>query len=206
MSRGVCVLVSGGVESAALLARSLERGDLIHPLFVRCGFWWEDVELHWLRRQLRALRSPRLMPLIVADAHHLAGARPGHWAFGGGRAPGAKAAYDSVFLPGRNLSLLSCAAALCAERGLSRVAIGTMGGNPFADATPAFRRGFERLARASFGRRLAVEAPFKAMSKDQVVARFSGARYDLTFSCVRPKGREHCGRCSKCAERRSAIR
>ena len=203
--RGVCVLVSGGVESAAMLDRYLARGFVVHPLFVRCGFWWEEVELAWMRRLLRGLKSSRLRPLAVSGAHALAGAGPGHWAFGRRRAPGARAAYDSVYLPGRNLTLLSCAASLCAQRGLGLAAIGSMKGNPFPDATPEFFRGFERLARASFGVRLRVEAPFRRLGKRQVVAAFPGARYDLTFSCLRPAGLAHCGRCSKCAERREAV-
>ena len=203
--RGIVVLVSGGVESAALLAMHLERGDRVHPLFVRCGFWWEDVELHWLRRQLRALKSRRLAPLTVADVHHLAGVGPGHWGFGRSKAPSARAAYDSVFLPGRNLVLLTCAAAQCAELGLSRVSIGSMKGNPFADASRSFFRRVERVARDSFGVRVRVETPFRSLGKRQVVARFPKARFDLSFSCIDPRGKAHCGRCSKCEERREAV-
>jgi 7-cyano-7-deazaguanine synthase len=28
----------------------------------------------------------------------------------------------------------------------------------------------------------------------------------LTFSCLAPQGRRHCGRCNKCAERKRAFR
>jgi 7-cyano-7-deazaguanine synthase len=202
-ARDVVILASGGVESAALLARALERGDRVHPLFVRCGFWWEDVELHWLKRQLRAL--PDVLPLAVADARAFAGVSKGHWAVGDRRPPGARAAYDSVYLPGRNLTLLACAAALCASRKIHRAAIGSMKGNPFRDAKPSFFKTMEKAALDSFGVRLRVEAPLRGMTKRQVVARWPDARWDLTFSCLRPKGFVHCGRCSKCAERRGAV-
>lgn len=203
--RDVCVLVSGGVESAALLTRYLERGDRVHPLFVRCGFWWERVELSWMRRFIRTLGSSRLAPLAVADAHSLSGVGPQHWGFGRSRPPDADAPYDSVYLPGRNLVLLSCAAALCAQRGISRVALGSMRGNPFRDASSAFFQRFERVLLDSYGVRLRVETPFRRMSKRRVVAAHPGARFDLTFSCLRPRGLAHCGKCSKCAERREAV-
>ncbi|HEY5599987.1 MAG TPA: 7-cyano-7-deazaguanine synthase, partial [Candidatus Manganitrophaceae bacterium] len=33
-----------------------------------------------------------------------------------------------------------------------------------------------------------------------------GLPLELTFSCIAPKGRLHCGRCNKCAERIRAFR
>ena len=41
--------------------------------------------------------------------------------------------------------LLSKAAVLCAARGINRIAVGPLAGNPFPDATPQF---FEAMARA----------------------------------------------------------
>ena len=37
----ICVLVSGGVESAALLAHFLRRGHGVLPLYMRAGYAWE---------------------------------------------------------------------------------------------------------------------------------------------------------------------
>lgn len=201
----MCVLVSGGVESAALLASYLERGERVHPLFVRCGFWWEEAELAACRRLLRALRGPRLERLAVADARAFSAVPPGHWALTGRRPPGARAAYDSVYLPGRNLTLLSCAAALCARRGLGRAALGCLKGNPFRDASPAFFRAVAAAIRASYGRPFVVETPLRALSKRQVVARWPDAPYALTLSCLHPLRGKPCARCSKCEERRRGF-
>jgi 7-cyano-7-deazaguanine synthase in queuosine biosynthesis len=50
-----------------------------------------------------------------------------------------------VYLTGRNIVLLSKAGIYCAQRKLSRMAIGPLAGNPFPDATPEF---FATMSRA----------------------------------------------------------
>jgi len=199
MSR-VCALVSGGLDSAALMARFLEAGDEVHPLFVRCGFVWERAELAAIRRQLHALRSPRLRPLFVVDARGLC-RWPEHWSHGAPGTPAADSPWDSVYLPGRNLLLILCAATYARRRGVGRIALGTLKGNPFADATPAFRRAAAKVAGASYDTKLSVEAPFSRWSKGRVARRWP-ALIPLAFSCLRPRGMRACGRCSKCEERR----
>jgi 7-cyano-7-deazaguanine synthase len=53
-----------------------------------------------------------------------------------------------------------------------------------------------------------VAAPFAAMTKSAVIA--LGLTLDvpleLTLSCMNPQEGRHCGRCSKCRERRDAFR
>src|SRR5438105_13830509 len=63
----LAVLVSGGLDSAVLLGEALRRRDAVHPLYVRCGLYWEGVELEHLRRYLAALDGPALRPLHVLD-------------------------------------------------------------------------------------------------------------------------------------------
>jgi 7-cyano-7-deazaguanine synthase len=198
MSR-VCALVSGGLDSAALIARALEEGDEVHPLFVRCGFVWERAELHAIRRQLRALRGPRLKPLAVVDASGLC-RWPEHWSHGAPGTPAADSPWDSVYLPGRNLLLIVCAATYCRRRRVGRIQLGTLKGNPFADATTSFRRAAGLVAGASYGLRLKVEAPFSLWTKGRVARRWPEL-VPLSFSCLRPRGLRACGRCSKCEER-----
>lgn len=42
----LAILVSGGLDSAILLAESLSTQRAVQPLYVRCGLYWEDVEMH----------------------------------------------------------------------------------------------------------------------------------------------------------------
>ena len=55
--------------------------------------------------------------------------------------------------------------------------------------------------------RLAIEAPFSAMHKEDVIALGAslGVPFELTMSCMKPAGGRHCGLCSKCRERRDGF-
>ena len=131
---------------------------------------------------------------------------PSHWAITG-HPPAYDTPDEDVYLAGRNVILLSKAGVFCATRGLHRIAIGPLAGNPFPDATPEF---FDSMARAlSLGldHRIEVAAPFRHLHKADVIrigARL-GVRMELSLSCMNPSGGRHCGLCSKCRERRDAF-
>ncbi len=199
-----CALVSGGLDSGVLLHRLLAQGVLVTPLYVRCGLRWETAELYWLRRLLRALRHPRLDTLVVVHMPmvSLYGA---HWAFAG-RVPGTRSADRAVYLPGRNVLLLTAAAIQAARRQIPAVALGILAGNPFGDATPSFLRRFSACMSEALGHPVRVLAPLRRMSKTKTLRAGRGAPLGLTFSCLQPRGSRHCGRCNKCAERRQAFR
>ena len=65
--------------------------------------------------------------------------------------PGADTADDAVFLPGRNVLLVSLAAVWCSTHGVSQIALGSLGGNPFPDATPEFFSNFAGVLSNALG-------------------------------------------------------
>jgi 7-cyano-7-deazaguanine synthase len=202
--RAVAVLASGGVESAALICEALRRGRRVYPIFVREGLVWETVEMAHLKRLLGSLRANRLMALTVLEAPLAQVYRP-HWSLGKGRVPGSKASDASVYLPGRNLLLLSLAGLFCGVRKIPSLWIGTLKGNPFRDAAGPFRLGVERLLRASLAQPVRIAAPFREMTKGQVIRHCRGVAWEKTFSCLDPARGRHCGRCQKCAERKKGF-
>ena len=60
-----------------------------------------------------------------------------HWSVRA-RASAADEPDENTYLPGRNILLISLAAIWGSTHGVSRIAIGSLGGNPFPDATPEF--------------------------------------------------------------------
>jgi 7-cyano-7-deazaguanine synthase len=201
----ICVLTSGGVDSAVLLGRSLETSLTVYPLYIRCGLAWEKAELHWLRRLLQALHRPSLRPLTVLDVP----VKPlyeGHWSLTGRRVPGYASRDAAVYLPGRNLLFLSHAAVFCARHGLSEVWLGTLKANPFPDASPDFFRLAARTASKALGRSLVFRAPFAGLPKRAVVEKGRELPLHLAFSCLSPRGLRPCGRCNKCAERDKTLK
>lgn len=203
--RTVGVLMSGGIDSAVLLRQLLRSGWRAQPLYVRCGLRWEAAEMRWLRRYLRAVRSSRLLPLRVLEVPVRVLYEP-HWSLTGRRVPSARSADAAVYLPGRNALLLSAAAIACARQGISTLALGTLGGNPFGDATPRF---FARMAQAlslALNHPVRILAPLRRKPKAAWVRAARRLPLQLTFSCLNPRGHRPCGRCNKCAERSRALR
>lgn len=196
----VCVLVSGGVDSSVLVADCLRRGETVYPLYVRCGLLWEKAELFWLRRFLAAMRRPGLKPLTVCEAS-LRSLNGGHWSMTGRGVPGPGSAWESVYLPGRNLLLISQAALFCSVRGIPVVALGLLKGNPFSDAGRVFLKRMQSVLKVAFPKPLRLRTPYRGLTKRQVSALLPEIPLPLTFSCLRPKGLRHCLRCSKCEER-----
>ncbi len=203
----VCVLASGGFDSAVLIADYLDRGWEVHPFYARSGFYWEKAELHWLKKFLRAQRG-KLKPLTVADMP-MGWIMKGHWSLTGKKVPSSRAAWDSVYLPGRNLLLLGQAGVYAATHGVPLIALGVLKGNPFADSKPRFLKDMESAINDALRSRLKVEAPYVKRSKAQVldIASKLSRRFpiELTFSCLRPRGVKPCLKCSKCGETRAKL-
>ena len=203
-NRRACLLISGGLDSCVLLDHLADRGWDLTPLYVRAGLVWEGVELIWIRRFLAGLNHPGLNPLRqlslpVEDLYR------SHWSTTGEAVPGAHSEDSAVYLPGRNLLLLSKAAVYCALNRIGVIFLGPLKGNPFPDSTPAFFRGFERLASRALTHPLEIAAPFGHLSKAEVIGLGRELPLELTFSCIRPVGEKHCGACNKCAERRRSF-
>ena len=201
------MLASGGLDSAVLLG-TLARRHAVHPLYVRCGLAWERAEQRLLARFLAALharRGLRVAPLARVDLPVAPLYGAAHWSVSGRGVPGRRAATSSNYLPGRNLLLASLAAVHCARHRLPALALALLTDNPFADATPAFLADLGRLASRALGTPIAIRAPFRQLEKAAVIRRGRDLPLALTLSCTRPRGLRHCGRCTKCAERRHAF-
>lgn len=198
-------LVSGGTDSAVLLWDLSTRFDRVIPFYVQCGFKWEKAELYWLRRYLRKISRRSIAPLKIA-ALPLRDVYPAHWSLSGKKVPGFDTEDAAVYLPGRNILLLSKAAVYAALQGIEIIASGVLKGNPFPDSAPVFFRTLEVAYSEGLQAPLTLITPYNQLSKKEVLERGRGLPLELTFSCIAPKGRLHCGRCNKCAERIRAFR
>jgi 7-cyano-7-deazaguanine synthase len=131
-----------------------------------------------------------------------------HWAIEG-RPPSYHTPDEDVYLSGRNVILLSKAAVYCAAAGIPRLALGTLQGNPFPDATALFRAAMAQALSLGLAHGFMIDAPFADLRKADVIRRGIELTVplDLTLSCMRPlmPGPRHCGVCSKCRERHEAF-
>lgn len=200
----VAVLTSGGLDSAILVAEHLRQGRVTHPIYVRFGLAWEPAEEAHLRRFLDTLPNASARPLVVLNSP-VADIYGSHWSVSRRDVPDERTADDAVYLPGRNLLLLAMPSVWCALHDVHTLALGTLKGNPFPDATPEFFTGFASLAHRAMSHALEVVTPFAGLTKPDVLELGRGLALEHTFSCIDPNGERHCGRCNKCAERRQAF-
>ena len=198
------VLVSGGLDSGALLALLAARGP-VHPIYVRAGLPWEEQELEALKTFVDALleRSTLLEPVVELSVGGDA-LNGDHWSMTG-RVPEYDEPDEAVYLPGRNVILIGLAAVWCSTRGVNSIAIGTLDCNPFSDGTPEFFENYGRLLSGALDHPLVVEAPFRGMGKAELVRRYAHLPLGLTLTCMAPIAGVHCGACNKCRERREAF-
>ncbi len=205
MQGPVAVLCSGGLDSCVLLIDLARRTGRAVPLFVRAGHPWEEAERAALGRFLDAVAEPAVAPprdlaLPMGDVY---GA---HWSMSGQDAPGWAAPDEAVELRGRNLVLLSKALVAAAIEGWPTVALGSLAGNPFPDATPHFFAAIAAVGSEALRSSLAVVAPYRELSKSDVIRRGADLPLELTLSCLRPTADGvHCGDCNKCRERVEAF-
>jgi len=208
------VLISGGLDSAVLLAEEATRAghgpggnDFVQPIYVSVGLAWEAAELAALRALLAV--EPlvgRTRPLVSLSVDMRDVYRADHWAIEG-KPPRYHTPDEDVYLPGRNVILLGKAGVFCAAARIDRLVLGTLAHNPFPDATPAFRTAMAKALSLGLAHPLTIDAPFADARKAEVIRRGAalGVPLHVTLSCMDPKEMIHCGTCSKCRERHDAF-
>jgi 7-cyano-7-deazaguanine synthase len=200
----IAVLASGGLDSSALLA-DLARDAEVYPIYVQWGLPWERHERTAFSAFIRSLQSPNVHPAAMLSVP-IQPVYGNHWSMNGDSVPGAEEPDSAVFLPGRNILLIGIAAVWCSTHDVSRIAIGSLGGNPFPDATPEFFSNFAAILTTGLGHKIVVESPYRGLRKSEIIRRFSHLPLELTLTCMAPRAGQHCGRCQKCGERRHAFR
>ncbi len=165
---------------------------------------WEATEKRSLARFIEAIDSANVRPV----SHLKVPAAPlfaGHWSVTGERVPSADAPDEEMYIPGRNILLIGLAAVWCSVHGVNRIVIGSLGSNPFPDATPQFFESFGETLSAGLDHNISVEAPFRGMHKEDLIREYGHLPLHETLTCANPAGDTHCGDCNKCFERQSAF-
>ena len=199
------MLASGGADSGVLVHLMGRQFDRVHPIYVRTGSVWDDVEQEHLRQFLAALDDDGVRPVVVLnmDVRDVYGS---HWSVTGDGFPPARTPTKAVYMPGRNLILLAKAAVWCVLNRVPTIAMGALETNTHPDNSPAFWGHLLGAIRTGMQAPLELLRPFQDKSKDEVLQLGRDLPLWLTFSCIHPVGGQHCGRCHKCDERASGFR
>lgn len=205
------MLVSGGLDSATVLAIARERGHRCHALSFDYG-QRHRVELEAARRVASALGAVehRVLTVPIGEFGHSALTDP---AIPVPERP--TEGIPSTYVPARNTIFLACALGDAEVIGAQDIYIGVnaVDYSGYPDCRPEFIAAFERVAAlatkaAVEGRRIRIHAPLIEFSKADIIRRGTrlGVDYAMTVSCYQPDetGRA-CGRCDSCRLRRAGF-
>lgn len=206
------VLLSGGLDSATVLAIARERGHLCHCLSVDYG-----------QRHAAELKAAgKLAAALGAASHrtiHLDMDQFGGSALTdrsiavptGGTTPGIPITY----VPARNTIMLALALGWAEVLGAGDIFVGVnaVDYSGYPDCRPEFIHAFETLANlatkaAVEGRPLHLHAPLIDLGKAEIIRTGTrlGVDYGLTVSCYQADGTgAACGACDSCRLRRAGF-
>lgn len=209
MMKPAVVLLSGGLDSATVLAHVVDAGFAAHALSMRYG-QRHVVELNAAATVASALGAVR-HEVIDVDLSRFGGSAltddldvPKH--------DSVDELTDGVpitYVPARNAVFLSFALAWSEVLGAQDIFIGVnaVDYSGYPDCRPEFIEAFEKMANLAIaasteeGRRVSIHAPLMEMTKAEIIARGTelGVDYSMTTSCYDPddEGRA-CGRCDSC--------
>lgn len=213
--RRAVVLLSGGLDSATVLAIARQQSFECHALTVFYG-----------QRHRAETNAARRVAKALGVAEHLEIDVPLR-AFGGSaltddndvpkdRAEGDMACEIPVtYVPARNTVLLALALAFAEVRRAFDIFLGVIAVDysGYPDCRPEFVAAFENLANLATkvgveGRRIRVHAPLVHMTKTEIIrcGLELGVAYGLTHSCYDPDPDERpCTRCDSCQIRMRAF-
>jgi 7-cyano-7-deazaguanine synthase len=178
------VLLSGGLDSATVLAGCVASGDKCLAI----GYDYDQPHRIELDRA-QDIAHHYQVPFKVIGLPAMLSAK-----------------VDDVVFAGRNLVLASFAIAFAQAREFDRIAVGcnATDWDRFPDCRPAFWKGVKQCARASG---VLVSTPLLYLTKREVVevARQNEVPIDLTWSCYSPQDSQPCGKCLACKTREEAL-
>ncbi len=215
MNRGTdpaaVVLLSGGLDSATVLAMAVARGRRCYALSVDYG----------QRHDLELVAARRVAADLEVEEHRVVKVDYGQ--FGGSAltddriaVPDAPSAGIPVtYVPARNTLMLAIGLGWCEVLDARELHIGVnaIDYSGYPDCRPAFIEQFERLAALATrsgveGEALSVIAPLIDMSKAEIIKKGTelGVNYGHTLSCYQPDDAARaCGACDACRLRRDGF-
>ena len=201
------VALSGGMDSATLLAWLLESGYQVEAVSFEYGskhntherFAAEQFAVHY-NVPLHKIDLSGVMAGFKSDLLKSGGSIPeGHYT---------DASMSSTVVPGRNIIFLSILAGLAWSVGADKIAIGIHAGDHviYPDCRPDFYDAMNQAIREGTDGRVYLMAPFVEWDKAKILQWGipNKVPYHLTRTCYKDQPLS-CGKCGSCVERLEAF-
>lgn len=209
--RDAVVLLSGGLDSATVLAIAADEGYRCHALSLRYG-QRHDVELRAAGRVAEAMGVVQ-HKVIDIDLGSIGGSALTDHRIDVPSEP--SEGIPVTYVPARNTVFLALALGWAEVLGASDLFIGVnaVDYSGYPDCRPEFIARFEELANVATragveGTRFRIHAPLIQLSKADIIRRGQalGVDYSLTVSCYAASAQgEACGVCDSCRLRRAGF-
>lgn len=209
------VLLSGGLDSATVLAIAKDAGYACYALSFRYG-QRHAIELAAAERVARALGAEEHRTAHV-DLAWIGGSALTAAAIDVPKDRDPKTMGEDIpvtYVPARNTVFLSYALAWAEVLGARDLFAGmnALDYSGYPDCRPEFIAAFEEVANqgtraGAMGDRFTVHAPLLPWGKAEIIRRgvALGVDYGLTHSCYDPVGELACGRCDSCGLRKKGF-
>jgi 7-cyano-7-deazaguanine synthase len=209
------VLLSGGLDSATVLALCRADGKVCHALSFRYG----------QRHAVELTAAARVAQSLGAASHHICAidvaCLAGSALTGRGEVPKGRSDVEigegipPTYVPGRNTLFAAHALSLAESIGADEIALGinALDYSGYPDCRPEWVAAMQELARVgtkvgTLGRPIRLLAPLVAMTKAEIIRAGTalGVDFGLTLSCYDPdNGGAACGACDACILRRKGF-
>ena len=206
------VLLSGGLDSATVLAIAKKQGFATYAMTFRYG-QRHKAEIEAATRIAKEMAVCQHI-FIDIDLRIFGGsALTANIDVPKGEIP--RPGIPITYVPARNTIFLSFALAWAEVLGSSEIFIGAnaVDYSGYPDCRPEFMEAFERLANLATKagveghQKIKIHAPLMDLSKAQIIAEGLklGVDYSLTMSCYDPVNGNACGKCDACRLRRRGF-
>jgi len=202
------VVLSGGMDSAVLMADALHQGKIVAAISFNYGSKHNNRELPMaaglcttFKVDHKIISLPFINELFSSSLLQSGQDIP-------------EGAYDaenmeSTIVPFRNGIMLSIAAGYAESVNASEVLLGSHAGDHFIypDCRPEFNRAFAHAVELGTDGKVEIVFPFSQMDKRDIgdLGRSLDLDFSRTWTCY--KGEDfHCGTCGACDERKYALR
>ena len=211
MAKKAVILLSGGIDSATVLAIAKSQGYCCHALSIDYN-QRHHIELEFAKKLALSLN---------ADEHRIIKMDIGSW--GGSALTDQRLSIPhkpsnhipNTYVPARNTIFLSTALGWAEAIGAQDIFIGAnvIDYSNYPDCRPEYLRAFEQVANLATragvsGLTFNIHAPLIELSKSQIImlGHSLGVNVDDTFCCYDPTADgQHCGQCDSCRFRDSAL-
>ena len=200
------VLLSGGLDSATVLAIAIREGYQAHALSFRYG-QRHVIELAAARRVAEKLGATEHQ-IVDVDLRAFGGSALTDDAIAVPHGELDATAIPVTYVPARNTIFLSFALAWAEVLGAQDIFLGVsaVDYSGYPDCRPEYIAAYETMANlatkaAVEGRQhLTIHTPLIRLTKAQTIARGLelGVDYGITHSCYEPDGTRPCGTCDSC--------